>query len=115
MDLKTLSCKNRERFESPHGFNRKLMDVRLSDLMAASLTGMTRAVEVLAEFDREGRECPPANGDGEAHLRARLAWELASTFLDLDLLLQRLGLDTERVVRQAFNTKSDEIGCRIKL
>ena len=50
------------------------------------------------------------NKETEAELRDKLAGEIADTFIYLDLLAQRAGIDLSDAVRQAFDNKSKEIG-----
>ena len=114
MDLETFSRKNRERCESPQGFNHKLTDWSLSDWLTATVGELGEAANVVKKLNRV-RDGVPGNKESEAQLRARLLQELADTFIYLDLLLQRVGAEPARVVRDVFNAKSDEVGCRIKL
>lgn len=47
--------------------------------------------------------------------RAALAKELGDTVIYADLAAAREGINLADAVREAFNSKSNEIGCRIKL
>lgn len=61
------------------------------------------------------RDGIPGNKETECQLRAKLARELADTFIYLDLIFQRLGLDLSSTVREVFNAKSEQIGSPIKV
>ena len=48
-------------------------------------------------------------------LKRKILKEIGDTIIYADLLAARIGFTTEDAVRIAFNEKSDEIGCSIKL
>jgi NTP pyrophosphatase (non-canonical NTP hydrolase) len=114
MDLKAFSQKNRERCESPNGFNHKLTDWSLSDWMTAIMGELGEAANVAKKLNRV-RDGIPGNSETEAELRAKLGQELADTFVYLDLTFQRLGLDFSENVKQVFNAKSEKIGSTIRV
>jgi len=103
---------NRERSESPRGFNHKLEDWSLSDWFTALTGELGEAANVAKKLNRY-RDGINGNTEAEADLRAKLARELADTFIYLDLLAQRAGVDLPAAVRDTFNAKSAQIGCPI--
>lgn len=113
MDLDAFSRQNRERCESPSGFNHKLTDWSLSDWMTALMGELGEAANVAKKLNRV-RDGIPGNKETEAELRAKLGQELADTFIYLDLTFQRLGLDLGEVVTDVFNAKSQQIGSPIR-
>lgn len=114
MDLKEFSRVNRIRCEHPDGFNHKLDSWSLSDWFTAALGEFGEAANVAKKLNRV-RDGVPGNTETEAELRAKLARELADTFVYLDLLAQAAGVDLPAAVREVFNAKSDQLGCPIKL
>lgn len=113
MDTNHFSAVNRERCESPTGFHHKLHDWSLSDWFVATMGELGEAANVAKKLNRV-RDGVPGNTETEAELRAKLARELADTFIYLDLLCQAAGVKLSEVVPAVFNAKSDHIGCSIK-
>ncbi len=114
MDMNAFSQKNRERCESPKGFNHKLTDWSLSDWMTAILGELGEAANIVKKLNRV-RDGIPGNKETEAELRAKLTNELADTFIYLDLTFQRLGCRLGDVVSDVFNAKSEQIDSDIKV
>lgn len=112
MDMKEFSRVNRERCESPDGFNHKLGSWSLSDWFTATLGELGEAANVAKKLNRV-RDGIPGNKETEAELRSKLARELADTFIYLDLLCQAAGIDLPEAVVQTFNAKSAQIGSGI--
>lgn len=114
MNLNEFSAKNRERCESALGFNHKLTDWSLSDWMTAVMGELGEAANVAKKLNRV-RDGIPGNKETEAQLRAKLARELADTFIYLDLTFQRLGINFGETVQEVFNAKSQEIGSPVRV
>lgn len=114
LDFASFSRKNRERCESPSGFNRKLSDWSLSDWMTAIMGELGEAANVAKKLNRV-RDGIPGNKESPGELQDKLGRELADTFIYLDLMFQRLGLDISETVAAVFNAKSEQIGCPVKL
>ncbi len=104
---------NRERSESPRGFGHKLENWSLSDWMTATLGELGEAANVAKKLNRY-RDGINGNTEPEVVLRAQLARELADTFIYLDLLAQREGIDLPAAVRKTFNAKSEQLKCPIR-
>lgn len=88
MDLGEFSRKNRERCESPTGFNHKLTDWSASDWMTAVMGELGEAANIVKKLNRV-RDGIRGNQETEAELLAKLGNELADTVVYLDLLFQR--------------------------
>ncbi len=112
MDLRDFSRVNRERCESPTGFNHKLESWSLSDWITAVAGELGEAANVVKKLNRV-RDGIPGNKESEEELRAKLLREFADTFIYLNLAFQVLGADMTVVVREVFNAKSEQIGCPI--
>jgi NTP pyrophosphatase (non-canonical NTP hydrolase) len=104
---------NRIRCEHPGGFAHKLDSWSLSDWFTATLGELGEAANIAKKLNRV-RDGIPGNKETVEELRAKLARELADTFIYLDLLAQSAGIDLPAVVREVFNAKSDQLGCPIK-
>lgn len=113
-DLQAFSAKNRERCESPTGFNHSLSSWSLSDWMTAVMGELGEAANVAKKLNRI-RDNIAGNKETEAALRKKLASELADTFIYLDLIFQSLGIDPAEQITQTFNAKSAEIGSAINV
>jgi NTP pyrophosphatase (non-canonical NTP hydrolase) len=105
---------NRERCESPDGFNHLLHSWSLSDWFTATLGELGEAANVAKKLNRV-RDGIPGNKETAEELKAKLGRELADTFIYLSLTAQAAGIRLSELVPEVFNTKSDEIGCPIKL
>ncbi len=114
MDLAAFSRSNRERCESPTGFNHKLSDWSLSDWMTAIMGELGEAANVAKKLNRV-RDGIPGNKETPDELRAKLARELADVFVYLDLTFQHLGIDTGSAVAGVFNAKSEQIGSPVRV
>lgn len=112
LDLAAFSKINRQRCESPDGFNHKLDSWSLSDWFTAVLGELGEAANVAKKLNRV-RDGIPGNKEGTQELLAKLARELADTFIYLDLLAQAAGVDLPSTVVEVFNAKSKEIGSSI--
>lgn len=108
------SAVNRRRSESPDGFGHSLGDWSLSDWFTATMGELGEAANVCKKLNRI-RDGIGGNSETEAVLRAKLASELADTFIYLDLLCQAAGLDLGAAVAGTFDAKSDAVGCDIKI
>ncbi len=113
MNLEAFSKKNRERCESPNGFNHALNSWSISDWITATLGELGEAANVAKKLNRV-RDGIPGNKETADELRTKFARELADTFIYLDLLAQAAGIDLPKTVVEVFNAKSDQIGSAIK-
>lgn len=100
---------NRERCESPQGFEHPLCGWSLSDWVTATVGELGEAANVAKKLNRV-RDGIPGNKETEAELRAALADEIADTFIYLDLLAQSQGLSLEAIVVSKFDKTSAKIG-----
>lgn len=114
MNIHDFSVLNRRRCESPDGFNHKVSDWSLSDWMTATLGELGEAANVAKKLNRV-RDGIPGNKETEQELRAKLADEIADTYIYLDLLAAAVGVDLEQAVISKFEAKSLEIGYGSKL
>jgi NTP pyrophosphatase (non-canonical NTP hydrolase) len=103
------SAANRERCESPQGFNHALQSWSTSDWFTAIMGELGEAANVAKKLNRV-RDGIPGNKESEAALRDKLRRELADTFVYLDLLCQALGFNIGDAAIEVFNAKSAEIG-----
>jgi len=102
---------NRERCESPEGFNHKLDDWSTSDWFVAVLGELGEAANVAKKLNRL-RDGIPGNKETADELRNKLRKELGDTFVYLDLIAQKLGFNIGDAAAEVFNSKSAEIGYR---
>ena len=109
MFMQDFSFINRERCESPRGFNHRLSDWSLSDWMTATFGELGEAANVAKKLNRV-RDGIPGNTETEEELRAKLSDELADTFVYLDLLCQSQGIDLAAAVESKFDRTSQKIG-----
>lgn len=103
------SARNRDRCESPQGFNHKLSDWSTSDWMVAVFGELGEASNILKKLNR-CRDKIPGNKESEKELRVKFAAELADAYIYLDLLCQSQQIDLTSEVEKAFAKKSTEIG-----
>lgn len=102
------SKRNRERCESPNGFNHKLSDWNLSEWMTATLGELGEAANIIKKLNR--------HRDGvkeeisELELRDMLADELADTYIYLDLLFQAAGINKIQAIEKKFAQTSQKLG-----
>jgi len=109
MEFSQFSKVNRERCESPSGFNHALRSWTLSDWFTAVLGELGESANVAKKLNRV-RDGIPGNRKSEAELRDELKREIADTFIYLDLTAQASGFLLGDVVMEVFDAKSKEIG-----
>jgi NTP pyrophosphatase (non-canonical NTP hydrolase) len=109
MNLSEFSQANLARCEAPNGFNHPLQSWSTSDWFVAIVGELGEAANIVKKLNRV-RDGVPGNKQTPEELRRKLALELADTFIYLDLICQREGVDLSRAVAEAFNAKSREIG-----
>jgi len=109
MNLREFSRINRERCESPCGFNHALHSWSTSDWFTATVGELGEAANVAKKLNRV-RDGVAGNKESTDELREQLGRELADTFIYLDLLAQSVGVDLSEVVPEVFDRKSIEIG-----
>jgi NTP pyrophosphatase (non-canonical NTP hydrolase) len=107
--MKTFSERNRERCESPQGFNHRLESWSLSDWMTATAGELGEAANIVKKLNRV-RDGIPGNTEPAEHLRAQLAEELADVSIYLDLLAQAAGFDLTTIREMKFAKTSRKIG-----
>ena len=100
---------NRERCESPQGFNHPLSGWSASDWMTALVGEVGEAANIVKKLNRV-RDSVPGNKVSADELRAMLRKELGDVFVYLDLMAQSLGFSIADAAAEVFNTKSKEIG-----
>lgn len=110
---KEFSKVNRARCEAPDGFNHKLEDWSTSDWFLAVQGELGEAANVAKKLNRV-RDGIPGNRQSPEELRKKMARELADTYIYLDLLCQREGIDLLASVTEVFNLKSEEIGYPVR-
>ena len=109
MDMNDFSVFNRRRCESPKGFNHALHSSSLSDWFTATLGELGEAANIAKKLNRV-RDGIPGNSETPEELRAKLADEVADTFIYLDLLAQSAGFSLQDAVLAKFNRTSAKIG-----
>ena len=107
--LEGFSAVNRQRCESPAGFNHALYSWSLSDWMTAVTGELGEAANVAKKLNRV-RDGIPGNTQTEDELRAALWEEVADVFIYLDLLAQSEGFDLEAAALEKFAETSRKIG-----
>lgn len=115
MDLRLFSQKNRERCESPQGFNHKLTDWSLSDWITAITGELGEAANIVKKLNRI-RDGVAGNKESETEsaLLEKFKNELADVAIYLNLIFQRQGSDMGSRMVQVFNAKSEQLGCPIR-
>lgn len=108
------SAVNRERCESPQGFNHALDSWSLSDWFLAALGEIGEAANVAKKLNRV-RDGIPGNKETPDALKAKLRKECGDAFVYLDLLCQSAGFSIADAAVEVFNAKSEEIGCAITI
>lgn len=106
------SAVNRQRCESPNGFNHQLDSWSTSDWFLAAVGELGEAANIAKKLNR-CRDGIPGNREPEDVLRDKLRRELGDVYVYLDLLAQSLGIDIGAAAVEVFNAKSKEIGCPI--
>lgn len=109
MDMLAFSELNRLRCESSHGFDHALDSWSTSDWMTATFGELGEAANVAKKLNRV-RDGIPGNSETEEELQAKLADELADTFIYLDLLCQSRGICLESAVASKFDRTSAKVG-----
>jgi NTP pyrophosphatase (non-canonical NTP hydrolase) len=112
--MKTFSQRNRERCESPQGFNHGLHSWTLSEWMTVTMGELGEAANIIKKLNRD-RDCIPGNTTDKETLEKHLSEELADVACYLDLLCQAAGFDLETIREQKFNIVSKKIGYKEKL
>ena len=105
---------NRQRCESEEGFKHKLNSWSTSDWFLALLGELGEAANVAKKLNRY-RDGIPGNKISKEDLERQLRNELGDSFVYLDLLAQSLGVAIGEAARDVFNSKSEEIGCPIRM
>lgn len=109
MNFRDFSTFNRRRCEAANGFNHALESWSLSDWFTATLGELGEASNIAKKLNRV-RDGIPGNKETPEQLQAALGEEIADTFIYLDLLAQRAGVDLEQAVIDKFNKTSAKIG-----
>lgn len=104
---------NLMRCEAPTGFNHPVDAWSLSDWMTAAMGELGEAANIAKKLNRI-RDGIPGNDMSELELRQALAYEIADTFIYLDLMAQSQGIVLIDAVIAKFNRTSDKIGSSIK-
>jgi NTP pyrophosphatase (non-canonical NTP hydrolase) len=108
----TFSSVNRQRCESPSGFNHALASWSTSDWFLAVVGELGEAANIAKKLNRV-RDGVPGNKESADALRDKLRRELGDAFVYLDLLAQSLGVSIGAAAVEVFNDKSAELGCPI--
>lgn len=114
MTFGQFSQANRERCESPLGFNQNLADWSTSDWFVAVMGELGEAANVAKKLNRV-RDGIPGNKENPEQLQAKLRKELGDVFVYLDLLCQAHGFSVADAAAEVFNAKSVEIGYGTKI
>lgn len=109
MNFKDFSIFNRRRCEAANGFNHAIGSWSLSDWFTATIGELGEAANIAKKLNRV-RDGIPGNSETPEELRAKLAEEIADTFIYLDLLAQAAGVDLQDAVINKFNKTSEKIG-----
>lgn len=100
---------NRERCESPTGFNHTLDSWSLSDWLTATMGELGEAANIAKKLNRV-RDGIPGNKEAPEELQAAFREEIADVFIYLDLLAQSQGFTLAEVVPEKFKKTSAKIG-----
>ena len=103
------SQRNRERCESPSGFNHRLDSWSLSDWMTATAGELGEAANIIKKLNRV-RDGIPGNNETPEQLQGMLADEIADVAIYLDLLAQAAGFDLDTIRERKFQKTSAKIG-----
>ena len=109
MTFGEFSQANRDRCESPKGFNHPLDGWSTSDWMTALVGEIGEAANVVKKLNRV-RDGIPGNKVKPKELSDQLRKELGDVFVYLDLMAQSLGFSIADAAAEVFNAKSAEIG-----
>lgn len=116
LSLRALSRMNRSR--CVEGFGHSLESWSAAEWTNAVAGEAGEACNLTKKLLRHRDEIPgnvKPEDQNDDLLRIRAAQELADTIIYADLAIQRLGFQTEDVVRTCFNAKSEEIGVQHKV
>lgn len=105
---------NRQRCESPEGFNHALTSWSTSDWFVAIVGELGEAANITKKLNRV-RDGVKGNKETPAELRDKQRQELGDAFIYLDLIAQSLGFNIGDAAVEVFNAKSDELVCSIKI
>jgi NTP pyrophosphatase (non-canonical NTP hydrolase) len=108
---------NRQRCESPEGFNHALSSWSTSDWFTAVFGELGEAANVAKKLNRirDSVRLNANKGATAKELQEKLRQELGDGFVYLDLLAQSLGFLISEAAVEVFNAKSEELGCPIVL
>lgn len=109
MNFKEFSKHNKDRCESPKGFNHPLNSWSLSDWFTATMGELGEAANIAKKLNRV-RDGISGNSETHEELKQKLADEIADTFIYLDILAQSEGIVLENAVIEKFNSTSKKIG-----
>lgn len=109
MTFNDFSTINRERCESPKGFNHTLNSWSLSDWMTATMGELGEAANIAKKLNRV-RDGIPGNVETPEQLLEAFKEEVADVFIYLDLLAQSQGFKLADVVLAKFDKTSRKIG-----
>ena len=109
MNFKEFSKINRDRSESPEGFNHKLSSWSLSDWFTATTGELGEAANIAKKLNRY-RDGIRGNTRTKEELQQDLADEIADVFIYLDLLAQSENICLEEAILHKFNETSNKIG-----
>jgi len=109
LSFSAFSYANVARCQAESGFNHSIASWSGSDWMTAVTGELGEAANIIKKLNRV-RDGVPGNSETEDELRAGLADEIADTFIYLDLLAQRYGLNVDDIIKDKFNRTSEKIG-----
>lgn len=107
--FREFSDANRERCESPQGFNHSLGSWDTSDWFVAMVGELGEAANVAKKLNRV-RDGIPGNKETPDQLKDKLRRELGDVFVYPDLMAQAHGFNIADAAVEVFNSKSVEIG-----
>ena len=111
--LKDFSAANRRRCESPEGFDHRFDEwskAEWSNALAGEAGEACNLTKKMLRHEKGSRgNVKPEDQDYES-LRRRAAKEAADAIIYADLLIQALGFEPSEVVREVFDSKSEQIG-----
>ncbi len=118
MNLKEFSKLNLQRCTSPQAFNHALDSWSPAEWTNAIAGELGEAANLTKKLLRH-RDGVAGNVKAEDQdiesLKRRAVRELADVVIYADLAVQALGFDLSDEVRAAFNEKSEQLGCGIKV
>lgn len=109
LTFEAFSAANRERCESPQGFNHKVDAWNTSDWFLAVLGELGEAANCGKKLNRV-RDGIPGNKETPEAIREKMRKEIGDCFVYLDLLAQAHGFTVVGAAVEVFNAKSAEIG-----